>query len=70
MVCTFNLDDIDVDGITKELLDLNHKRPELNIIKVYELKYKENLSLSDIALQLEMSENSVLEALSEIIAIV
>ena len=63
-------DDIDVDGITKELLDLNHKRPELNIIKVYELKYKENLSLSDIALQLEMSENSVLEALSEIIAIV
>lgn len=63
-------DDIDVGGITKELLDLNHKRPELNIIKVYELKYKENLSLSDIALQLEMSENSVLEALSEIIAIV
>lgn len=63
-------DDLDIDGITKELLDLNHKRPELNIIKVYELKYKENLSLSDIALKLEMSENSVLEALSEIIAIV
>ena len=63
-------DDIDVEGISKELVELNHKRGDLNILKVYELKYKENLSVQEIALQLEMSEYSVIEALSEIIAVV
>ena len=63
-------DDIDVEGISKELVELNHKRGDLNILKVYELKYKENLSVQEIALQLEMSEDSVIEALSEIIAVV
>ena len=63
-------EDIDIEGISKDLVDLNNKRSELNILKVYELKYKENLSIQEIALQLEMSESNVLEALSEIIAVV
>ena len=62
--------DIDIEGITEELIELNHKRADLNILKVYELKYKENCSVSEIALQLEMSEDRVIETLSEIIAIV
>lgn len=63
-------DSIDVDRLTNELAELNNKRSDLNIAKVFELKYKENLSVQEIALQLEMSENSVIEALSEIIALV
>ena len=50
--------------------ELNTKRPELNILQVYDLKYKENSSVQDIATQLDMSEDSVLEALSEMVAIV
>ncbi len=65
-----NNDEVDVELISKELVNLNRKRPELNILNVYDLKYKEKLSISDIALQLEMSENDVLEALSEIITVV
>lgn len=64
------INDVDIEEISKELMALNNKRQDLNIIKVFELKYKENLSVQEIALQLEMSESSVLEALNEIIAVV
>ena len=65
-----NDEDIDVEELTKDLKELNTKRPELNILQVYDLKYKENSSVQDIATQLDMSEDSVLEALSEMVAIV
>ena len=60
----------DINEIQEGLLDLNKKRPELNIVKIFELKYKENSSVSQIALSLEMSEENVLEALNEIVALV
>ncbi len=60
----------DAEEIVEEILNLNNKRPELNISKVYELKYKENQSVPQIANQLEMSEGSVIEALCEIVALV
>lgn len=65
-----NTDDIYVDEIAGEIISLSQKRPELNILKVYDLKYKENLSISQIASQIEMSEVDVLEALNEIIAVI
>ena len=65
-----NTDDIDADEIIKEILDLNQKRPNLNIINVYNLKYKNKLPVSDIATQLDMSNDNVVEALNEIISIV
>ena len=65
-----NTDDIDADEIIKEILDLNQKRPDLNIINVYNLKYKNKLPVSDIATQLDMSNDNVVEALNEIISIV
>ena len=61
---------IDIDLIVKDLETLNDKNPDLNILKVYNLKYKENQSVLKIASELEMSENKVIEALNEIIAVV
>ncbi len=61
---------LDAEELASEISKLDSKRPELNIIRVYNLKYKENASVPQIAEQLEMSESSVLEALSEIIALV
>ena len=63
-------DDIDTDRLVKELEELNTKRPELNIFKVYNLKYKDNCSVSQIASQLNMNEDDIVEALSEMVAII
>ena len=64
-------DDIyDANEISDELAKLSGKRPELNISQVYNLKYKEKQSVPQIANQLEMAENDVIEALCEIVALV
>ena len=63
-------EDVDVDDIKSSLEQLNSKHPELNILKIYELKYKNNDSVAEIATQLNMEEEQVLEALNEMIAVV
>ena len=66
-----NLDeDFDIEKLVSELQDLNNKKPELNILKIYNLKYKENRSVADIASLLGMSKDNIVEALSEIVAII
>lgn len=63
-------DDFDIDLIKKELETLDSKKPELNVLSVYNLKYKDNLSISEISLKLDMSENSIIQTLNEIIAVI
>ena len=65
-----NYEDVDVDEIKAGLEELDLKHPELNILKVYDLKYKNKNSVSEIATQLSMNEEQVVEALNEIIAVV
>lgn len=65
-----DMDMLDVKEVTNEIEELNIKRPELNIIKVFNLKYKEKHSVAEISNELDMNKDSVLEALSEIIAAV
>ena len=60
---------IDLELISKDLQELDSKHPELNIIEIYNLKYKDSLSVSEISSQLDMSEDKVIEALNEIIAV-
>ena len=63
-------DTLDTDLIVKDIQDLANKRPELKIIDVYNMKYKDNKSISDISTELGMDENSVIDALNEIIAVI
>ena len=63
-------DTLDTDLIVKDIQDLANKRPELKIIDVYNMKYKDNKSVSDISTELGMDENSVIDALNEIIAVI
>ena len=63
-----NNEEVDVDEIKANIEDSKH--PELNILKVYDLKYKNKNSVSEIATQLSMNEEQVVEALNEIIAVV
>ena len=72
----FNPDAISIDGdidenvIVKEIQELALNRPELNIVKIYNLRYKDNRPVSVIASELGMSEEQVIDALNEIIAII
>lgn len=61
---------IDVNEISADIMQLNEKRPELNIAKVYDLKYKKNYSVAQIMSELEMSESALMEALNEIVALI
>ena len=63
-------DTLDTDLIVKDIQDLANKRPELKIIDVYNMKYKDNKSVSDISTELGMDENMVIDALNEIIAVI
>lgn len=63
-------DTLDTDLIVKDIQDLANKRPELKIIDVYNMKYKDNKSVSEISTELRMDENSVIDALNEIIAVI
>ena len=63
-------DDIDAEEIVSEIKDLASKHPELNIINVYNLKFKDKLTIPQVASELNMSEDNVIEALNELVAIV
>ena len=63
-------DDIDAEEIVSEIKDLASKHPELNIIDVYNLKFKDKLTIPQVASELDMSEDNVIEALNELVAIV
>lgn len=63
-------DDIDAEEIVNEIRDLASKHPELNIIDVYNLKFKDKLTVPQVASELNMSEDNVIEALNELVAIV
>ena len=63
-------DDIDAEEIVNEIKDLASKHPELNIIDVYNLKFKDKLTIPQVASELNMSEENVIDALNELVAIV
>ena len=63
-------DNIDAEEIVSEIKDLASKHPELNIINVYNLKFKDKLTIPQVASELDMSEDNVIEALNELVAIV
>ena len=65
-----NGEEFDEEEIAKSIYYLDRRKPNLNILKVYNLKYKENNSISDIATKLSMEENEVKEAVSELISVV
>lgn len=61
---------IDYESIAGEIRKLAEKTPDIDILEIYNLKYKENLTVADIVKKLELSENTVIDVLNEIIAVV
>ena len=65
-----NVPDIDVNAITDKLLQLNQAYPNLNVLSVFEMKYKQNITISEIAEKLSMDKNQVIIVLNKIIELV
>ena len=64
------IDNIDANSIAKDIYELANRNPNLDIIQIYNLKYKEKETIPKIATELQISEAQVIEALNEIIAVI
>jgi hypothetical protein len=56
--------DIEQSCLSEKILDLHKEHAELNILNIFELKYKKNMSLDDISKELGMEKADVLSALN------
>ena len=63
-------DDIDIQNLENKLTELNEQKPELNILKIFDLKYKQNLPITEIAEKLHIEKQDVLSALDEIVDLI
>ena len=66
----FDNEQIDTQNIENKLANLNYQKPELNILKIFDLKYKQNLSIAEIAEKLQIDKQEVILALDEIIELI
>lgn len=59
--------DYDAEQIKFYLEEINEKHPERHILEICDLKYNQNLSVQEISEKIDLSNEVVLEVLSEII---
>jgi len=63
-------ENIDIQGLETKLMQLNSQKPELNIIDIFDLKYKQNLPITEIAEKLQMNKQDVITAIDEIVELI
>ena len=59
-----------IDSITKQLIQLDNENPELKILTIFDLKYKQKLSVNEIASELNIKEQDVINTLNKLIELV
>ena len=64
------IDTVERDSVIDEIKTLDSKNPEQKIYEIFNLKYKENKSVNEIAELLNIDDDVVLSALNEIIYLV
>ena len=63
-------DNINIEGIIEGIKSLDLKHPELNILEIYKLRFKEFKEIEDISDTLSMDSDEVIKALNLMIDIV
>ena len=63
-------DDADIQTLEDKLIELNEQKPGLNILKIFDLKYKQNLPITEIADKLNIEKQDVISALDEIVDLI
>ena len=61
---------VDTTDIKDMLLNLNKQKPELYILKIFDLKYRQNLPISKIAEELNIDTKTVVSAIDEIVDLI
>lgn len=61
---------VDTKQISENLINLDTRRPDLNVLAIFELRYKQNNSLEQISEKLNMSKENIISALNEIVELV
>jgi hypothetical protein len=65
-----NNEQLNEENIQNKLRDLNNIKPELNILRIFDLKYKQNLPISKIAEELNTDTQTIVSALDEIVELI
>ena len=65
-----NDNDVDVNSISNSLVQLDEANPDLNILQVFDLRYKQNLSIERISGELQVEKKYVIAALDKIMDII
>ena len=65
-----NQNDVDIDVLKQKIIQLDNSQPDLNILRIFDLKYKQNYSVEKIAEELSMEKQQVVAALNELIELV
>ena len=60
----------DSGEIVAKLLDINNQEPELNILKIFDLKYKQNLTIEEIMAELNLEKQEVITALDKMVDLI
>ena len=60
----------DTEILSDKILELNDNKPELNILNIFEMRYKQKLSIEDIASDLGINKKDVIDALNTIMELV
>ena len=63
-------ENVNIQDIETKLSNLNFQKPELNILAIFDLKYKQNLPIPEIAEELQMEKQDVIKALDEIVELI
>ena len=56
--------------LTDKLIQLSNEKPDLNVLTIFELKYKQNKTIENIAIELGINSDDVVEALNNIVELV
>lgn len=63
----FEVDNYTGEEIAEILAEIDRKRPEFKIFKVFEMKYSKGLTVQEIASELNFEQSNVIEILNEIV---
>ena len=58
------------DDIATKLLDIDKQEPDLNILKIFDLKYKQNLTIEEIMAELNLEKQEVIAALDKMVELI
>ena len=58
------------DDIAAKLFDMDKQEPDLNILKIFDLKYKHNLTIEEIMAELNLEKQDVIAALDKMVELI